>query len=443
MNLKSIGIWLSLLTSSCGASPAFTNEGRTSAFPFLSGGSRILAKNQEETTNLEVAAPLSQTATLNKDREAPLLADIELLSDILSDLVKTEDPTVHDLYEEFRQYGLDRAADPDNEDALKKMIARAATLTADQAVGVMRVFSIMLNLLNSAEIQHRTRVTRQHEIYVSEQQTNSSSPNVASTMGSSMSVGPLPLTEDSMRGTMDALLQSGTATPDQIYQQLLTQKVEIVLTAHPTQVQRKSLLRKYRKISETLAWHESARGFEKTSAQAALRRIVSSIWGADEIRRSKPTPQQEAAGGNAVIESVLWDAVPAYLRKLHTQCAIQLGKQLPVDVVPIKFASWIGGDRDGEIVFVAVYHCRICDACISRCCLALHRKPQCHSRGNKRGGATAETSRGAIDNQRLVSALVRTGYICSLFIGHGGIGRFCRAIATQEGKVSPRYWAFD
>jgi phosphoenolpyruvate carboxylase len=309
---------------------------------------------------------LSQTATLDKDREAPLLADIELLSDILSDLVKTEDPTVHNLYEEFRQYGLDRAADPDNEDALEKMIARAATLTADQAVGVMRTFSIMLNLVNSAEVQHRTRVTRQHEMFVSgQQETNPNTTTAASARGSARSVGPLPLTEDSMRGTMDALLQSGTATPDQIYQQLLTQKVEIVLTAHPTQVQRKSLLRKYRKISETLAWHESAQGFEKTSAQAALRRIVSSIWGADEIRRSKPTPQQEAAGGNAVIESVLWDAVPAYLRKLHTQCAIQLGKQLPVDVVPIKFASWIGGDRDGEIAWAAVYHYSNYDAGIS------------------------------------------------------------------------------
>ena len=76
-------------------------------------------------------------------------------------------------------------------------------------------------------------------------------------------------------------------------------------------------------------------------------RIISSIWGTDEIRRNKPTPQQEAAGGNAIVESVLWDAVPSYLRKLDRQCQISLGKSLPVDTVPIKFASWIGGDRDG------------------------------------------------------------------------------------------------
>lgn len=330
----------------CSLTSAVNNNARNSHFgprrsfvPLFTGGSRIIAKDQEETQNLEIAAPLSQSAFLNKDREAPLLRDIELLSGILSELVNTEDSTVHELYEGFRQYGLDRAADPNNEDALKKMIAKAATLSADQAVGVMRTFSIMLNLVNSAEVQHRTRVTRNHEMAVGGNETP------GTTVG-----GPLPLTEDSMRGTIDALLKSNTATPDQIYQELLTQKVEIVLTAHPTQVQRKSLLRKYREISETLAVVESTQGYEKVTAIAALRRIISSIWGADEIRRTKPTPQQEAAGGNAVIETVLWDAVPAYLRKLHIQCALQLNKQLPVDVVPIKFASWIGGDRDGTCI---------------------------------------------------------------------------------------------
>lgn len=80
----------------------------------------------------------------------------------------------------------------------------------------------------------------------------------------------------------------------------------------------------------------------------------SSIWGADEIRRTKPTPQQEAAGGNAVIESVLWDAVPSYLRKLDAQCRLTLDRKLPVDCVPIKFASWIGGDRDGALFLILI-----------------------------------------------------------------------------------------
>eukprot|EP00804_Cyclotella_cryptica_P020727 CCRYP_003522-RD/>CCRYP_003522-RD protein AED:0.08 eAED:0.08 QI:1038/1/1/1/1/0.88/9/144/747 len=81
--------------------------------------------------------------------------------------------------------------------------------------------------------------------------------------------------------------------------------------------------------------------------------------------RVKPTVQKEAAGGCAVIESVLWDAVPSYLRKLDAQCRVTLGKKLPVDAAPVKFASWIGGDRDGnpnctpEVTVEVVTHQRL------------------------------------------------------------------------------------
>ena len=88
--------------------------------------------------------------------------------------------------------------------------------------------------------------------------------------------------------------------------------------------------------------------YERLSTKESIRRTIAAIWGSDEIRRTKPTPQQEAAGGNAVVETVLWHAIPSYLRKLDAQCEVSLGKRLPVDVCPIKFASWMGGDRDGN-----------------------------------------------------------------------------------------------
>lgn len=103
-------------------------------------------------------------------------------------------------------------------------------------------------------------------------------------------------------------------------------------------------------MTEILAYLErpDLHPYERSEAMANLRRIISSLWGSNEIRRKKPSPQMEAAGGISIIESVLWDAVPAYLRKLDAQCRVSLGKRLPVDAVPIKFASWIGGDRDGN-----------------------------------------------------------------------------------------------
>ena len=272
-------------------------------------------------------------AELDEERDAPLMADLELLSGILSDILNREDPAVHSLYESFRQLGMKRTTETDNSEPLKKLVAAASKLTPNQAVGVTRTFSIMLNLVNAAEVHHRFRRLRQTE------KARFESTGIS---------GPLPNVEDSIRGTIDALLQSGDATPSQILDQLQKQKVEIVLTAHPTQVQRKSLLRKYRLVTELLGQLETAEGYEKAAIKRNLEMVICSIWGADEIRRLKPSPQQEAAGGSAILESVLWEAVPTYLRKLDQQCRMSLGQSLPIDACPIRFASWIGGDRDGN-----------------------------------------------------------------------------------------------
>ena len=179
------------------------------------------------------------------------------------------------------------------------MIAEAKKLSAADALGVMRMFALALNLVNAAEVQHRLRNIRN---YSRESEGTGSS-------------GPLPAIEDSVRGTIDILLSTKAATKDQIFDQLLKQKVELVLTAHPTEVARRSMLRKYRRVAEILASlkRPDLHQYEKEELRSDLRRIISSVWGADEIRRVKPTPQQEASGGIAIVESVLWDAVPAFL----------------------------------------------------------------------------------------------------------------------------------
>lgn len=115
-------------------------------------------------------------------------------------------------------------------------------------------------------------------------------------------------------------------------------------------VNRRTILMKYRSITESLAILDrpDLHPYERSEAISSIERDIAALWGSDEVRRIKPTPQDEAEGGNAVIESVLWEAVPSYLRKLDAQCKVSLGKRLPIDFTPIKFASWIGGDRDGN-----------------------------------------------------------------------------------------------
>lgn len=97
------------------------------------------------------------------------------------------------------------------------------------------------------------------------------------------------------------------------------QKVEIVLTAHPTQVMRRSLQFKQARVGALLQEHENAIAMnaKKDDVQKALMREIMSMWQTDELRRSKPTPQEEAKGGLHILEQSLWNAVPAYLRELN------------------------------------------------------------------------------------------------------------------------------
>ncbi|CAM9517886.1 unnamed protein product [Phaeothamnion confervicola] len=88
--------------------------------------------------------------------------------------------------------------------------------------------------------------------------------------------------------------------------------------------------------------------YELSELQALLESTVDSVWNSDEVRRTKPTPQDEARAGMAIIEQVLWNALPSYLRKLDAVSRKRLGRPLPPDVAPVVFASWMGGDRDGN-----------------------------------------------------------------------------------------------
>ncbi len=158
---------------------------------------------------------------LNSDDES-LLADIDMLQSMLASIVQKENPKVYELYTELRKYGLERSANPDNPgpsfDQMKKL---AFDISPKDALGVLRVFSIALSLVNAAEAHYKLRVMREKELEASV---------------SSQTVGPLPMVEDSVRGTLDIILSSDKSkTKDEIYNCLVSQKVEIVLTAHPTE----------------------------------------------------------------------------------------------------------------------------------------------------------------------------------------------------------------
>lgn len=127
-------------------------------------------------------------------------------------------------------------------------------------------------------------------------------------------------------------------------EQLALIRVELVLTAHPTEVLRRTLIRKYDAIAGLLNERGRCAEPERSALDDQLERFIAEAWHSDEIRRERPTPQDEARWGFAVVENSLWDAVPAAMRDLDRAA----GRQIPLHIMPFAFSSWMGGDRDGN-----------------------------------------------------------------------------------------------
>src|SRR3989344_514112 len=94
--------------------------------------------------------------------------------------------------------------------------------------------------------------------------------------------------------------------------------------------------------------HSDLSAAEREQVKQRLQRLIAEAWHTEEIRRSRPSPVDEAKWGFAVIEHSLWHAIPNVLRKADQVLHGATGLHLPLDAAPIRFASWMGGDRDGN-----------------------------------------------------------------------------------------------
>lgn len=122
---------------------------------------------------------------------------------------------------------------------------------------------------------------------------------------------------------------------------ILESSVDMVLTAHPTEVLRRTLIRKYDEVARAL-------GQNHEQKSEHLKRLITEVWHTDEIRKQKPTPIDEAKWGFAVIENSLWHAIPNACRTLDDFLTSKGFEQLDPDFSPFRVASWMGGDRDAN-----------------------------------------------------------------------------------------------
>jgi len=254
---------------------------------------------------------------LSSDRQQPLRDDIRLLGTLLGETLRAQEgPQLFDAVERVRALAKTDFA------ALDRTLQE---LPLGDALTVARAFAHFLSLANIAEQHHRVRRRRDYE----------------------------RTTDAPQRGSFQdsfSRLRTAGVIPDALYDQVCSLQIELVLTAHPTEIVRRTMRQKARHIAALLERGDrpDLTPAERADVQDSLRREVTAAWRTSEARPGGLTPGDEVRGGLVVIEQTLWDAVPQHLRALDRALREATGKPLPVEAAPIRFGSWIGGDRDGN-----------------------------------------------------------------------------------------------
>lgn len=246
-------------------------------------------------------------------KQMPLSNDVRLLGDLLGVTVKEQaGDDIYTIIEQIRKL----AKSNDN----VQLTALLKQLPVEQLLPVTKAFSQFLNFSNIAEQYNRIRRSRQYQ---------------------------------AQPGSLDAeipkLKDKGIAA-DQIYSAICALQIQFVLTSHPTEVKRRTVMRKYDRISTALQKldKQSLTAAEIAQVKNNIHSEMTAVWQTPEVRSHKPTPVDEAKWGFAIIEGSLWHAVPMFMRELDRVVATELGENLPLSLAPIKIDSWLGGDRDGN-----------------------------------------------------------------------------------------------
>ena len=257
------------------------------------------------------------------DPHEPLRDDVRWLGELLGETLKLrEGIALYDTVERVR--ALSKAGRAGDDGALDDVADLLRSLPVESAVPVARAFSHFLTLANIAEQHHRVRRRRAYQ----------------------QDAAPQPGSFDDVFGR---LLTRGV-TPEALHAAVAALRIELVLTAHPTAITRRTMSHKHLRIAEALAVHDrpDLTAGERSAVGESLQREVVSVWETDEIRSRRPTPLDETISGLLIFEQTVWDAVPRYLRSLDAALQRATGEGLPLDVAPIRFGSWMGGDRDGN-----------------------------------------------------------------------------------------------
>ena len=268
----------------------------------------------------------SERESAEAEKDAPLRADIRLLGRLLGDTVREQEGgEIYELVERIRQASI--RFHRDNETAARRELeATLDSLDNDETLSIVRAFSYFSHLANIAEDQHHIRRNRAHVRMKSE-------PRPGALAYAFKRAAEAGIDAKALRAFFDAAL------------------VSPVLTAHPTEVRRKSTLNRELEVAYLLDELERLSGDEVETGriEEELRRTVLTLWRTNMLRQTRLKVIDEVTNGLSYYDYTFFRELP----RLYGAIEDELARQDPASAGQrigafLRVGSWIGGDRDGN-----------------------------------------------------------------------------------------------
>lgn len=275
--------------------------------------------------NQQAQTPVAVHDRSADDKDKPLFDDIRLLGRMLGDVVREQEGSrMFELIENVRQLCV-RFRRDDDLDARAELAKLLNGLSDDDTIIVVRAFSYFLHLANIAEDQHHIRRARAHAI--------AGDPPRPGTLASALDKA---LEANVPADEILAFFRDGLIVP--------------VLTAHPTEVQRKSILSQEMKIARLIDERDRMRltPDELEERDEAVRRTVTSLWQTRMLRRTRLSVGDEVVNGLSFYDYTFLRELPRVYNAVEDQLAAAFPEHKREIGSFLRMGSWIGGDRDGN-----------------------------------------------------------------------------------------------
>lgn len=260
-----------------------------------------------------------------KDRNAPLRRDVKMLGNILGEILLLHGgQTLFNEVESIRQMTKSNRENF-NQETYEQLKEKISMLKPPLRQQVIRSFSIYFHLVNIAEQNHRIR--RKREYILSDEELQSFS------------------VEEAVERVKHQELRA-----EEIHDLLKELSIELVITAHPTEAIKRTVLEIQKRISQNLRKldQKDITPREKSRIKESLFNEVTALWHTNELRKIKLDVMDEVKNGLYYFNDTLFDTLPTIFQELEAQLEEKIGNYSWKVPNFIYFGSWIGGDRDGN-----------------------------------------------------------------------------------------------